>query len=504
MSDRLGVGGGFTPSSTSFFKNEAMENYTYLNECEPLAALEASGNFGFLSRWISIVMFTFLPTLYGQAQETAKEDEERVVAFPGAEGFGRYTSGGRGGQVLAVTNLNDSGPGSLREAIETKGARIIIFKTSGTIELKSPLKINYGHVTIAGQTAPGDGICLKNYPVTVSSDNVIIRFLKFRLGDEAGYVGDALSGIRKKDIIIDHCSISWGTDEVATFYDNENFTLQWCIIAEGLNASVHQKGNHGYGGIWGGMGASFHHNLLANNSSRNPRFCGARYHKTPEKEVVDFRNNVIYNWKTNSAYGGEEGNHNMVNNYYKAGPATRSHKDRIVNPSQPYGKFYVEGNFVDGFPAVSRDNWRGGVQCERPEEAKSETAFPFAPVTTHSPQKACDLVLRYAGASLKRDEVDVRIVEEVRSGKSTYSGSVGKTPGIADSQKDVGGWPQLGAAPYPPDSDGDGMPDAWEEARGLNPGDPADANGSKLHAQYDNVEVYINELVAEITKGKGY
>lgn len=485
-----------------------MEKYTYSTEAKCLSILAALGVFnvfaGNLAKSVFLMLFISLSALSVRAQEAVKEEEERVAAFPGAEGFGKYTTGGRGGVVLAVTNLNDSGPGSLREAIETKGPRIIIFKTSGTIVLQSPLKINSGHVTIAGQTAPGDGICLRDYPVNISANNVIVRFMRFRLGDEQAFEGDAFNGNRRKNVIIDHCSVSWGTDEVATFYDNENFTMQWCIIAEGLNASVHQKGNHGYGGIWGGMGASFHHNLLANNSSRNPRFCGSRYHKMPDKEIVDFRNNVIYNWKTNSAYGGEEGNHNMVNNYYKAGSATRGNKDRIVNPSKPYGKFYVSGNFVEGFSGVSADNWKGGVQCDAPETVKSSEPFPVVEVSTHTPQKAYELVLRFAGASLTRDEVDERIVQEVKSGKSTFKGAKGKTPGIPDSQEDVGAWPELHSKPYPTDSDGDGMPDQWEKAHGLKAGDPSDANGQNLHSHYDNIEVYINELVDEITKRKGY
>ncbi len=437
------------------------------------------------------------------AQGLVEEKGNEAIAFPGAEGYGKYTTGGRGGKVIFVENLNDNGPGSLRAAIKDKGPRIIVFNTSGTIELESQLKINDGNVTIAGQSAPGDGICLKNFPLVVSSDNVIIRYMRFRLGDEKGFEGDALSGLRRKNVIIDHCSVSWGTDEAATFYDNENFTMQWCIIGESLNSSVHQKGSHGYGGIWGGKGASFHHNLLTNNSSRNPRFCGSRYHKEPEKEMVDFRNNVIYNWRINSSYGGEEGNHNMVNNYYKPGPATNEKvKGRIINPMEPYGKFYVAGNYVEGNEKITQDNWNGGVQCDDPLKSKLEKPVAFVEINMHSPQEAYDLVLNYSGASLVRDEIDERLVNEVKSGTTTYKGSVDGFAGIIDKPTDVGGWPVLKPNKSPLDSDKDGMPNIWENKNGLDPNDASDANGHDLHADFDNVEVYLNDLVKEITLGQ--
>ncbi|MDR2361920.1 MAG: pectate lyase [Prevotellaceae bacterium] len=439
-----------------------------------------------------------------------------VVAFPGAEGFGKYTTGGRGGKTLFVDNLNDNGPGSLRKAIRTKGARIIIFRVSGTIFLESVLEIKNDSLTIAGQTAPGDGICIAGYPVKVYADNVIIRYLRFRLGDIRKTEDDAISGSRQRNIIIDHCSMSWSTDECASFYDNENFTLQWSILSESLRRSVHVKGAHGYGGIWGGKRASFHHNLLAHHSSRNPRFCGARYHEqTKETELADFRNNVIYNWGFNSSYAGENGQYNIVNNYYKPGPATQKRvQNRIFEAWQSkdgrgfhdFGHFYVAGNVMDGNDAVSHDNWKGihyklyiekeGVDRDVAfsdslyERCRSIQPFEYDIDTQHTAREACEAVLQHAGASLVRDAIDRRIVDEVRNDTFTYGDK-----GMIDSQTQVGGWPELASAPAPPDSDNDGMPDDWEDARGLDKNNPADGAACTLSAVYTNVEVYINGLI---------
>ncbi|GAB4032174.1 pectate lyase family protein [Spirosoma gilvum] len=435
------------------------------------------------------LLLGLLPSFYTHAQSGFA----KALAFPGAEGFGRYTTGGRGGKVLIVRNLDDSGPGSLREAIETRGPRIIVFAVSGTIALKSKILIRQGNLTLAGQSAPGDGICLKNYNLSIEANNVIIRYMRFRLGDEARQQDDAITGLRQKKILIDHCSMSWATDECASFYDNENFTMQWCIVSESLNKSVHEKGDHGYGGIWGGLGASFHHNLIAHQHSRNPRFCGARYHNQPTREIVDFRNNVIYNWEINSAYGGERGNHNMVNNYYKPGPVTPDKlRSRIVNPSKPYGKFYVTGNVVAGNEALSTNNLAGGVQCEQPDSAIVIQPFLVERIAEQSAQQAYEQVLAKAGASLHRDAVDTRIVSDVHTGTA----SAGKAKkGIIDSQTDVGGWPDLKSDISPTDADADGMPDSWETAKGLNPNDAADASQFKLDEQYSNIEVYLNSLV---------
>ncbi len=420
-------------------------------------------------------------------------------AFPGAEGYGMTTSGGRGGAVLEVTTLADGGEGSLRHAVESSGMRTIVFKISGTIALESELIIQHGDLTIAGQTAPGDGICIKNYPVSLSADNIIIRFLRFRPGDEKSSVGDALSGIRCDHVIIDHCSMSWGIDEVASFYDNSHFTMQWCLVTESLHSSCHPKGPHGYGGIWGGQGASFHHNLLAHHSSRTPRFNGDRTARVKGAERVDFRNNVIYNWGQNSAYGGEGGCQNIIANMYISGPATREDvRNRIVNPWDSTGLWHVADNGVEGFPGITEDNWAGGIQGESIRVHRSAEPFPVEPVSTQTPSLACALVLAHAGAVLpRRDAVDSRIIKEVRERKAVFGGVWGPDSGIIDSQKQAGGWPALHSAPAPVDEDHDGMPDEWERTAGLDPADPSDRNGDLDGDGFTNLEEYLNGLVVK-------
>jgi len=450
--------------------------------------------------------------------------EETAIAFPGAEGFGKNVTGGRGGVVLKVTNLNDSGVGSLRAAIDTKGARTVVFDVSGTIALNSALDLRNGDITIAGQTAPEDGITLKNYPFNVKAGNVIIRFLRFRMGDEKGTEADALGGFESKDIIVDHCSISWSTDECASFYNNDNFTMQWCIISESLRMSAHDKGAHGYGGIWGGKNASFHHNLMAHHDSRNPRFGereGSAYALT---DLVDVRNNVFYNWGNNSSYGGEAMNINIINNYYKPGPATKN-KDRIFSADKytkntssaiydKWGRFYIEGNYVDGRSNPTNDNWTYGVynqfhnsygtvsQVDK-DAMKLTSPLPTDNnVTTHIAATAYQRVLDFAGASLKRDAVDTRIIADTKNGTFTANGSSGDVyskNGIIDKASDAGGWPFLNAGTALTDTDKDGMPDEWEKANKLDQ-TRANANDKDLSTGYSNLEVYINSLVKHITE----
>jgi hypothetical protein len=440
-----------------------------------------------------IVLYTILPKLYSQ-----------TLAFPGADGFGKFASGGRGGRVIEVTNLNDDGFGSLRAALKEKGARTIVFKVSGTIALKSELKVTNGDFTIAGQTAPGDGICLKDNKLQVEAANVIIRYIRFRLGDETRQETDSFGANNSNNLIFDHCSMSWSIDEVGSFYTNKDFTLQWCILSESLHHSYHKKGEHGYGGIWGGLRATFHHNLFAHNSSRNPRFQGARKTGNPNDELADFRNNVIFNWGFNSAYAGEMGRYNMVANYYKAGPAS-IHKNRIIDPWDDKARWFIKDNYVEGYPEVSADNWAGGVQGDKwVKESRVDTPFTYVIDKTDMPQDAYKKIILDCGATLPvRDIVDTRIIEELKTGKPTYEGKYYRLQypkidssmkcGIIDSQTEVGGWPELKSAVPPIDTDHDGIPDEWEKLHGLNPDDASD--GGKITSNgYSNLENYLNEL----------
>jgi len=421
--------------------------------------------------------------------------QARTLAFPGADGAGRYTSGGRGGEVIEVTNLNDSGPGSLRSAVKYKGPRIIVFRISGTIELEKELIIAEGNLSIAGQTAPGDGICLKDYPLLVDADNVIIRYIRIRLGDVSGKPFDAIHSKNRKDIIIDHCSFSWSVDECASFYDNENFTLQWSIISESLNNSCHPKGPHGYGGIWGGMKASFHHNLIAHHISRLPRFQGSRYHKQPLKEKAEFCNNVVYNWAEKCSYGGEDGSYNIIGNLYKPGPATPAKKaGKILEPFEPYGKFYLSNNyiFVDNiFRKYNPQNYSSEFDELKLVLSDIPATINYA-VKLEDPLVAWDKVLKNAGASLSRDSVDKRIVYEVEKGINHYGDK-----GIINSQNQVGGWPGLNSMAAPADTDHDGMPDLWEKNNNLNPEDYSDRNDYDLNREYTNIEYYLIKLVSD-------
>jgi hypothetical protein len=423
----------------------------------------------------------------------------RAAAFPGAEGFGKYTIGGRGGRVIEVTNLNDSGPDSFRAACEAKGPRIVVFRLSGTIPLKSELVIRNPYITIAGQTAPGDGICIKDYQVFFATDHVVIRYLRFRPGDEQGVEQDGFGGAGNY-AVIDHCSVSWSIDEALSINKASNFTVQWCMVTESLYDSIHHKGKHGYGGLWGGPGGSWHHNILAHHTSRNPRASG-----NEKSGLMDFRNNVIYNWGFNSCYGGERWPRNWINNYYKYGPATReSVHRRIFIQSDPRGRMFADGNFVWGFPQISADNWNGGIDFDKAGGASEETLrlkapIPVAPVTTQTAEEAFELVLHHAGASLQRDAVDGRIVEEIRTGTAHFGETWGGGgTGIIDSQKAVGGWPKLESTVASSDGDHDGMPDDWEMAHGLDPSNPADGSLSREPNGYTNVEEYLNSLAPPI------
>lgn len=457
------------------------------------------------------------------------------LAFPGALGGGKYTTGGRGGEVYQVTNLNDSGTGSLRDAV-SKPNRTIVFRVSGVIELKSRLVLRQPNITIAGQTAPGQGICLANYATNISANNIIIRYIRFRHGDAQPSEDDALNCFSGayRNIIIDHCSMSWSVDETTSFYDVKNVTLQWNIISESLYSSIHSKGNHGYAGIFGGANSSYLFNLIAHHTSRTPRFNGTRYNSQTFGDSLEFCNNVIYNWgSTNSAYGGEGGKYNMINNYYKAGPATPGNltssstsnkRNRILNYSNFYvdgtdtiwgGDFYINGNYVHGYPDVTADNWTKGVQKtnNHPDadrlikESKQLVPYKISDYVPIAATSAYDSVARYAGAILpERDPIDARIIREMLEGKATYEGAAYKTvtstgvshpSGIIDKPSDVGGFPSYKSATAPLDSDKDGMPDAWELSRGLNPDNANDRNTTNSEG-YTMLEVYLNGLQANV------
>lgn len=470
----------------------------------------------------------------GEGTTTANPAAVHVPAFPGAEGGGMYTTGGRGGKVLCVTRLEDDDqPGSLRWALTRKYPRIVVFSVSGVIQLQKRITISSGDLTVAGQTAPGDGICVCDYPVVIrGADNVILRYLRFRLGDETKTEDDALGGQWNSNVIVDHCSTSWSTDECASFYGNVNFTMQWCILHESLRKSVHSKGGHGFGGIWGGKDASFHHNLLACHDSRNPRLDHSFLYlgeHTEEKYrgAVDVRNNVIYNWGNNNTYGGEGGQFNLVGNYYKPGPASKprnyfldawgSYQDMKGDKEWHdvgYPKLYIEGNFYEGNPGgINADN-RKGVHYNPTREGSKEGAELSAPLpilgrtdhtTTHTAWQAFESVATYAGCCTVRDAVDLRAVTDARSGKVTIKdGGNGSTNGLIDTQAAVGGWPEYRSLPAPADTDGDGMPDEWERARGLDPNDPSDGAKCTLDPNYTNVEVYLNSLVEHITSKQNF
>ena len=511
-------------------------------------------------------------------------------AFPGAEGHGRYVTGGRGGEVIHVTNLNDKGEGSFRAAVSGSKKKIIVFDVAGVIPLASDLTIG-ANTTILGQTAPSPGITLRYYTVQPKS-NCIIRFIRMRRGQEKNINdgADATWQRHETGIILDHCSLSWSIDEVASYYDNNNFTMQWCTVAESLTNPGHSKGAHGYGGIWGGKFASFHHNFIAHLMNRGPRFNGARYgwkgytdnfdydtykwENPVQAENVDFRNCVIYNAQ-GTCYGGPGGGQiNIVNNYYKAGPSEnldkttqngisvsvsngkeRGNQDRITlvtvaeesnsDKNHPEyfdmtSRYYIKGNTTETTKGKVTENqdWKGvkydsgthnynneeysadpnnfygdqvehktidGISCVR---IKMETPAPTGIITTHTAKDAFNQVLTYVGASLYRDEVDARYMEEAKTGTATYKGSTTKSPGIIDLVSDVKGYTEdsfeTTTRPADFDSDNDGIPDEWEKANGLNPDDPTDALTYSLDSKgfYTNIEVYANSLVEHIMKAE--
>ena len=471
---------------------------------------------------------------YAQFKILAHEDAHaKALAFPGAEGGGMYTTGGRGGKVIHVTTLADSGTGSLRAALNESGPRTIVFDVAGLIDLKSQLDIARGDVTIAGQTAPGDGICIKGFATQVKTDNVIIRFVRFRMGDEKNQESDAIWGRYNRNIILDHCSMSWSVDECSSFYANINFTMQWCILTESLCNSLHGKGSHGYGGIWGGKNASYHHNLLANHKSRNPRFDHPEiYDKYLESHRgnVDYRNNAVYNWGDNSTYGGEGAWFNMVGNYYKPGPASKDRKYFLdangiytsSNTNYGYPLLYLSGNVHEKHDDISVDNshgiyWHDHKTNTPPDASRllssvqplSGPSSQAVYTTTHVAADAFARICDRAGASLSRDAVDERACRDAKSGSATFTdGGNGSKNGLIDSQTAVGGWPAYSADSSElaavKDSDGDGMPDWFEDQFGLNKSDASDGNAKTLDSyfRYTNLEMYLHYLVRDIVEAQ--
>ncbi len=465
-----------------------------------------------------------------QANEAGKQPphpprlpEEVIPAFPGAWGGGMFTSGGRGGKVIAVTNLNDSGPGSLRAALETEGPRIVIFRVAGTIKIDGDLNIDSPDVTIAGQSAPGDGICVAG-TLNINTHNVIVRHLRVRRGVASGGQGDDnIGGNPDHHIIIDHCSTSWGMDENISLYRHmrpsadgttrikdpaEHITIQWTISSEALDA----KG-HAFGGTWGGNPSTFHHNLFASNTARNPSI--------GMSGAFDYRYNVVFNWQHRTTDGGDETSMvNLINNYYKPGPATndnmrsilaRIDKRHMYSPGSAWadggwyeeapdrpGKWYIAGNIMHNNQEVTNDNWKGvrGLDENSPdvdelkELARVNTPFVGWPVAPHqTAETAYEAVLEKSGATLpKRDAVDTRVIETVRTGIPTTE------TGIINNVDEVGGYPTLTFDPnqVPVDSDGDGMPDEWEKKHGLDPNDPSDGAKDADGDGYTNIEEYLN------------
>ncbi|MEI6950043.1 polysaccharide lyase [Paraflavisolibacter sp. H34] len=455
-----------------------------------------------------------------------------IPAFPGAEGGGKYTFGGRGGNVYVVTNLEDSGPGSFRWACEQGGARTVVFNVAGIIKLKTPVVIRAPYITIAGQTAPGDGVCIAGETVWINTHDVIVRYMRFRRGEtNVGRRDDAIGGNPIGNIIIDHVSASWGLDENMSMYRHMyndstgsieqklgtvNITIQNSIFAEALDTW-----NHAFGSTLGGENCTFMRNLWANNAGRNPSIGW--------NGIFNFANNVVYNWVHRSIDGGDyRANYNIINNYFKPGPATPTNSPvghRILKPESGrsklkyhvYGKAYVNGNIMEGNDKVTKDNWNGGVQVEELSNTGEHTAnmkwskpLPMAPITILPTKDAFNYVMDNVGATLpRRDAVDTRVTKQVKTGKvEVPAGVVAPTEqfkhrrmpldsykqGIITDISQVGGYPEYKGTPYK-DSDNDGMPDAWEIKNGLNPKNAADASLDRNKDGYTNIEEYLNSVI---------
>ena len=465
--------------------------------------------------------------------------KSNIPAFPGAEGGGMYTPGGRGGKVIVVTSLEDSGPGTFREACETGGARIIVFNVSGVIHLKSPISVRAPYVTIAGQTAPGDGICVAGQSFLIDTHDVVIRHMRFRRGaQDVAFRDDAVGGNAVGNIMIDHCSCTWGLDENISFYRHMydpsegqyeskdeklatvNVTIQNTISAKALDTY-----NHAFGSTLGGENCAFMRNLWASNSGRNP--------SVGWNGVFNFVNNVIFNWVHRSTDGGDyTAMFNMINNYYKPGPATPKNNTvgcRILKPEagrsklnyKVYGRVYADGNVMEGYPEITKDNWNGGIQIEGQPNTDGYTemmrsyepfAMPYIKIT--SANDAYDYVTKHVGANIPcRDIVDERIIEEVKTGIPYYDKKMAKDAngdltglapksmgedgqfryrrlpkdsykqGIITDIRQMGGFPEYKGTPY-----------EWEIANGLNPNDPSDANKDCTGDGYTNIEKYINGI----------
>ena len=458
--------------------------------------------------------------------------QAKIPSFPGAEGGGMFSFGGRGGKVITVTNLNDRGPGSFREACETGGARIVVFNVSGIIRLKTPIIVRAPYITIAGQTAPGDGVCIAGESFWVNTHDVVVRHMRFRRGEtNVGRRDDAFGGNPVGNIMIDHCSCTWGLDENISFYRHMfspgadykdlklptvNVTIQNTISAKALDTY-----NHAFGSTLGGENCSFMRNLWASNAGRNPSIGW--------NGVFNFVNNVTYNWVHRSVDGGDyTALYNMINNYFKPGPLTPKNTPvghRILKPESGrsklgyyvFGRVHASGNIMEGYDAITKDNWAGGIQVQEQantdgytENMKWNEPFPMPHLTIMPAKDAYKYVLKNVGATIpSRDIVDERIIEEVETGKpyyvegldpnSFYQFEHRRLPndsykqGIITDISQVGGYPEYKGTPYV-DTDGDGMPDAWEKANGLNPNDPSDAVKDCTGDGYTNIEKYINGI----------